>query len=135
MTRQCSDCGTLLAEESRSPRCPRCWDDHQRARNRANVSALRKRRADQISFPTEEEIVWLDGVNPRLAEAVWDLGELIQSGRPSNDPELISSARTALERYDADREGFERQAAVQPDPKGYTQAWRDFFEFIRGALP
>jgi hypothetical protein len=53
MTRQCLGCGTPLYEPGRSLRCPLCWKEHQKVRNRKNVRAFRGRyaRAQHLSEP------------------------------------------------------------------------------------
>jgi hypothetical protein len=133
MTRQCIGCGTLLPEEGRSLRCPRCWKERQMERNRKNVRAHRGRAA-RVNFPTIEEIEWLDGLNLDLADPVADLLNLIEAGKPGNDPEVLATARGALDRYDGIRGGFDARVATLPDAAGLARGWRDFYEYLRGVL-
>lgn len=143
MTRKCLGCSTVLFEGGRRPRCPRCWADRERARNRAKVRAFRKRVNDYRPYlegtkgphlPTGNDLEWLDWLNLGLAEPVWNLCEAIRRGSAPYHEEVRNLDRIALERYDSVREEFEARAAQAPQVANLWGQWRAFFEQLREAI-
>jgi hypothetical protein len=67
-----------------------------------------------------------------LVGPVCDLFELMRGGRQLDDPEVLTAARTVLDRYDMNRAEFEARAVLRPDPTDIAGGWRSFFEDLRG---
>ena len=138
--RQCAGCGVLLLDPGgRSPYCPRCWKEHQRARNRAKSERFRRHAKARALEEAEAEgrpitgtdLVWLDQLNLGLAEPFRQAIALLGSGRESADPEVRQLLLGVLERYDTLRVEFDQQAALRADPEGEAEIWRATLESIR----
>lgn len=139
MTRQCVGCGTALPDEGRSPRCERCWIEHQKQRNRSKVQAHRARErsarpALTIQIPGDASRRWLRESDLGIAEPIDCISELLASGRDGTDLEIGEAARDGLERYDLNRQQFEEWVARSPGAEGAAAEWRAFFEAVRGTL-
>src|SRR5690242_14939548 len=117
MTSQCIRCGGVLEALRRSPLCPRCWTEHNRARNREKVQAFRERgRAASASNsdegPTSADLNWLDALDLGLAEPVARLFNLQEEGRGLPDPAWVATGFEILQKYDSQRDEFERRALL-----------------------
>jgi hypothetical protein len=143
MTRQCAGCGTLLPEEGRSPRCPRCWAERERQRNLEKVQAFRQRRRDYRPtlngpegphLPNKNDLGWLQWLNLDLVEPIRNVCELIRRGKAPYHDDVLAHARVALERYDGQREEFEARVLQAPQAANLWNEWRSFFEQFREAV-
>jgi hypothetical protein len=140
---QCTNCRAVLPPERRSPLCLVCWPEWQRSRNRDKVRVFRNRAREARANPpatqgsrppNAAELAWLDWLNLGLAEPVRQVQRLIDSGRPTSDPEVVRLATRILERYDSSRDEFEARARPRPDCENLTESWRGYFESVRRLL-
>jgi hypothetical protein len=140
---QCVGCGTVLPPERRSPRCPRCWMEYQRDRNRKKVRQYRARLREarvnvpaggEERLPNEGELDWLYELGLGLSEPIDTMIELLRSGRKIDDPQVVQLAADALRRYDDLRADFDDRARSRSDPENLADSWRGFFESVRRAL-
>jgi hypothetical protein len=145
MTRQCVGCGTVLPDEGRSPRCPRCRGERERARNLEKVHAFRQRRREYAftlngpkgrHIPTRNELSWLHWLqlDQDLYDPVWNLCAHVRAGRAPYNEQVLAWAKVALDRYDGQREAFDGRAAQVPQIAPLWAEWRCFFEQLREAL-
>jgi hypothetical protein len=143
MTRQCVGCSTVLPDPGRSPRCPRCRAEHDRARNKKKIRDYRQRTreyqptlggSEDPHLPTWPEIQWLNWLELDLADPVREVVGGIRLGTQPYHPEVVAHARIAVERYDGNREEFESRVLQQPGKADLWAQWRGFFEQLRGLL-
>jgi hypothetical protein len=79
-------------------------------------------------------LAWLNWLQLDLAPSVTNILTLIRMGRAPYHPDVLAWAKSALDRYDGQRDEFERRAAQRPQIEPLWAEWRNFFEQLREAL-